>query len=390
MNANPLIPLDGYFALSDWLEVPNLRQRAFAHLTWLVKTRVLRLDLPAPPADEREQRIFLIYSLLAVWYITSIMLLVAGTVYGFLDGAFGAIGGVLFFIGVWLMSREALRSVAQTVGTAWREVRARVAARRLRDRAALIGALLLLAGALIPRPITVTGPFVIAPALSAPLTSPDSGIVSGVYVREGTRVPAGAPLLQVRDLDLERGALQAERQADSLAAREAQARAAGRADETARIEAARASEVARLAGMKAEQRQLTVRALVAGVVVTPRPEKLTGRWVSLGEHLIELGQPDSLEIRIALTGAGATQVRTGQRASLIFHSDGGTLRGRVAGVALSSADGSGAVEARVALGSDHRWRPGMTGEASVTLRESNLWGALWWSVRRRVRTDILL
>ena len=61
MNVNPLIPLDGYFALSDWLEVPNLRQRAFAHLAWLVKTRVLRLDVPMPPADEREQRIFLLY-----------------------------------------------------------------------------------------------------------------------------------------------------------------------------------------------------------------------------------------------------------------------------------------------------------------------------------------
>ena len=48
MNANPLIPLDGYFALSDYLEVPNLRQRAFAHLAWVVKTRVLRLDLPMP------------------------------------------------------------------------------------------------------------------------------------------------------------------------------------------------------------------------------------------------------------------------------------------------------------------------------------------------------
>ena len=98
VNANPLIPLDGYFALSDYLEVPNLRQRAFAHLGWLIKTRVLRLDLPAPPADEREQRIFLIYSLLAAWYITSIMLLVAGTVYGWLDRAFGLVGGALFLL----------------------------------------------------------------------------------------------------------------------------------------------------------------------------------------------------------------------------------------------------------------------------------------------------
>jgi putative peptide zinc metalloprotease protein len=82
MNANPLIQLDGYFALSDYLEVQNLRQRAFAHLAWLVKTKLLRLEAPMPPADEREQRIFLIYALLAAWYIGSIMLLIAGTATG--------------------------------------------------------------------------------------------------------------------------------------------------------------------------------------------------------------------------------------------------------------------------------------------------------------------
>ena len=116
-----------------------------------------------------------------------------------------------------------------------------------------------------------------------------------------------------------------------------QARAAGRADETARLEAERATESARLDGMSAEQRVLVVRALVPGIVVTSRPERLTGRWVELGQRLLELGQPDSLEIRIALTGAGATQVRPGQGARLVFHADGHTLAGRVGSVALSSA-----------------------------------------------------
>ena len=49
MNANPLIPLDGYYALSDYLEVPNLRQRAFAHLQWLIGRKLFRLDVPMPP-----------------------------------------------------------------------------------------------------------------------------------------------------------------------------------------------------------------------------------------------------------------------------------------------------------------------------------------------------
>lgn len=390
MNANPLIPLDGYFALSDYLEVPNLRQRAFAHLGWLVKTRVFRLELPAPPADEREQRIFIIYAVLAAAYITSIMLVVAGTVYGWLDGALGLAGGVLFAIAVWLMARQAIRSAAQTVAAGWRELRARIDAGRFRDRLLAGGAMLLVLGAVVPRPITVTGQFAVAPALSLPLTAPDSGLVSRVYVREGTRVEAGMPLVEVRDLDLERAALAAGRRVDSLVAREAQARAAGRTSEVARLAAERATDAARLEGMTVEQQALTVRALAAGVVVTRRPEELTGQWVSLGQGLMELGQPDSLEVRIALTGAGATRVRAGQRARLVFHADGRTMHARVTGVAQLSSAGSGTVEARIGMGGPARWRPGMTGEASVTIRESNVWGSIWWGIRKRVRTDLLL
>ena len=390
MNINPLIPLDGYFALSDYLEVPNLRQRAFAYLGWLLKSRVLRLDVPEPATDERERRIFLVYSLLAAWYIASIMLFVAGTVYGWMDRALGAIGVALFAVGMWLLLRGALRSLGQLLATSWRELRARAGTRRLRDRLLAAAAVILLVGALIPRPITVTGPFVVAPALSVTLTAPDSGVVGTVFVRQGTRVEAGMPLVQVRDLDLERTALATTRSADSLAARVGQARAANSAGEVARLEAEHATDAARLDGLAATQRDLTVRAVVSGIVVTRRPEELTGRWVSLGERLIELGQPDSLELRIALTGAGATRAGPGQPVRFVSHADGASFAGTLTGVAPANSAGAGAVEARVGMRASPEWRPGMTGEASVTLRRSNLWGALWWGVRKRVRTDLLL
>ena len=60
-NANPLLPLDGYFALTDWMEIPNLRLRAFAHFRWWLQRHLLRLDVPEPSATARERRVFLIY-----------------------------------------------------------------------------------------------------------------------------------------------------------------------------------------------------------------------------------------------------------------------------------------------------------------------------------------
>src|SRR5262249_31777326 len=49
-NFNPLIKLDGYYLLSDWLEVPNLQQRALTDFKgWLRRL----LWGAAPPPEER-------------------------------------------------------------------------------------------------------------------------------------------------------------------------------------------------------------------------------------------------------------------------------------------------------------------------------------------------
>ena len=67
------------------------------------------------------------------------------------------------------------------------------------------------------------------------------------------------------------------------------------------------------------------------MVVTPRPEELAGRWVSNGEVVLQLGQPDSVEVRIALAGAGATLVQPGQPVRLL---SGATLEPAVTDAAV--------------------------------------------------------
>src|SRR6185295_12679095 len=64
-NFNPVIKLDGYYLLSDWLEIPNLRAKGFACLNGTVQklfgARVPRLQKMVP----RERRILLAYGLVA-------------------------------------------------------------------------------------------------------------------------------------------------------------------------------------------------------------------------------------------------------------------------------------------------------------------------------------
>jgi len=389
MNANPLIPLDGYYALSDYLEVPNLRQRAFAHLGWLVKSRLFRLDLPKPAADEREQRVFLIYGGLASVYIVLILSFFAAAVFGWLSRWLGSLGVVIFLVALFMMLREPIRAGLRTVGMALRKHRAAWREGAWRTRLSVAVPAVVLLGALLPWPITITGPFVAAPVLSMPLAAPDSGIIQRVQVLEGTRVAAGAPLLQIRNLQLERELVASRRAHDSLAARSAQARSYGRFAEAGEIDAERSSEGARLAGLRRRVEELRIRALGGGTVVTPRPEELAGRWVASGATVLHVGEFDSLEIRIALGGAGGTLIRQGSRARLLADA---TLEAPVSAVinSISATATPQTVEARLRLPALPGWRPGMTGRASVTVRNSNLWGALWWSIRRGIRSDILL
>ena len=390
MNANPLIPLDGYYALSDYLEVPNLRQRAFAYLGWLVKTRVLRLELPQPPADMREQRVFVIYAILAIVYITMILTFVAATVFGWLSRWLGAVGVLVFAVALFAMLRGPIQSGYRTLRLAMRQQDWSSPIRKGR-RFLLIGLpVVLVVGALVPWPIVVTGRFTAAPLFSMPHAAPDSGIVQRVMVREGTRVSAGAPLFHIRNLPLERELITGQRVSDSLAVRSAEARGLGRYAAAAEIDAERAVEEARLAGLKERAERLRIRARGKGVVVTPRPQELTGRWVSNGEIVLQLGQADSVEIRIPLDQAGGTLIRPGAPVRLLpdatLHQPGS---GHVASVS-TAAKGADAVEVRLRVPAAEGLLPGMTGRASVTLRNSNLWGALWWNIRRGVRTDIFL
>jgi multidrug efflux pump subunit AcrA (membrane-fusion protein) len=276
-----------------------------------------------------------------------------------------------------------VRAVIQQHRSAWRKG-------PLRRRLGLVALAILMLGALLPWPITVTGPFVAAPLVSLPHVAPDSGIVVRVQVLEGTRVAAGAPLVQIRNLEMERELAVSRRVSDSLAALSTRARGLGRYAQVALLDAERSIEEARVAGLRERVEALRLRALGSGVVVTPRTEELVGSWVSNGERVIELGQADSVEIRIVLDGAGATLIRVGSPVRLLREATlDAPVRGRVTTLS-ATANSSEAMEARLKVPAADSWRPGMTGWASITLRQSNLWGALWWGIRRGVRSDILL
>jgi multidrug efflux pump subunit AcrA (membrane-fusion protein) len=391
-NANPLLPLDGYFAFTDWMEIPNLRIRAFAHFRWWLRQKVLRLDAPEPPASPRERRVFLVYGAVATVYTTLLLGFVVLLVVGWSRRAFGVAGAVVTVAVIVVLMRQRIagwfRGVVLAV-RAQRDMR-----RRLRRPAWIAAVVVVLVFLFMPWTLTSPGEFVVGAVGARVVSSPEPGVVTQTFVREGMRVEAGAPLLRLVNHDLERDILVVTRTVDSLALGESVARSAGQSGEASRLAAERSEAEAQLSGLERRASSLVLRASASGIVTTPHAEELVGRLVAARDTVLTLAAIDSVEVRIALAAGGATRVRPGQVVHAISFADPGapwTSRvGDVSSVGLSAVGGEGTVEARVRRPADDAWRPGTRGEASIELQRSNVLGALWWNARQLVRADLLL
>jgi putative peptide zinc metalloprotease protein len=77
-NGNPLMRYDGYYVLADWLEIPNLRDRANRYLQNLAMEHCLGIEVYPEPYMELTRRIlfltFAIVSYIYRWVVTFVIL----------------------------------------------------------------------------------------------------------------------------------------------------------------------------------------------------------------------------------------------------------------------------------------------------------------------------
>ncbi|HUH13916.1 MAG TPA: hypothetical protein VMK65_12445, partial [Longimicrobiales bacterium] len=197
VNFNPLIPLDGYYALMDWLRIPNLRPRSFQYLWAWVQRRVLRLDVPVPGVTPRERRIFLVYGISSIAYTTFILTVVGLFLGGLLVRALGGWGWAIVLFLLWRLLGQRLR-VGARVARTWANDRLRPLGRRPILTGAGVGALLLTAVAMLPWTLRLTGAATVEPVERAWLRAPEASLVQRVAVRDGDTVRAGDVVVLLR------------------------------------------------------------------------------------------------------------------------------------------------------------------------------------------------
>jgi multidrug resistance efflux pump len=202
LNLNPLLKLDGYYLLSDSLDVPNLRQRSFDYLrNW--RTRRGRSP-EAAAVSHRERIIYLLYGSLASLYSFGTLWFVAERLGGTLIPRFQGWGPLLFLVLFGVRLRNRLRRLFGR-SSAFRPERKpdEATPRARRGRVAVAVLAVAVVGSLVVKmELRVGGEFRVLPTRNADVRAEVEGLVAEVYVREGMRLQRGDLVARLSDRDL--------------------------------------------------------------------------------------------------------------------------------------------------------------------------------------------
>lgn len=224
LNFNPLLKLDGYYLLSDYLDVPNLRRKSFRYVGDFIQ-RLFGGGTPtATPPSPRERRIYLTYGIAATVFSFAFMGYALLTVSDFLIVNGQPVALALFAGVVGARVRHRVRGLLgglshrsdpvhdgedlETSDSRSPEPIEPTKKRRMSRRwtrrlvwTALTAAMLalLFLGRLELR---ISGPFNVRPIDNADIRAAVEGIVEEIYVDEGEQVTAGEPIARLSDKDL--------------------------------------------------------------------------------------------------------------------------------------------------------------------------------------------
>lgn len=314
-NANPLMKFDGYYMLSDALEVPNLKQKSGAAATHWAQRHLLGLrgGGPAQFFSYELSPLFGFYAVASYFYGWLILYRISTHLFDAL-APYG-----LDFLSrsyVWLYLFVALAlPLFRLMQSTYKNPVTRVAAsqRLLQMAAVAIG--LAAVSWVVPCRDSVKRGAVLEHASVEPVAARTPGFLRQIYVRAGETVRAGQALAQLENLDVVSDANELTREVESY---EVQRRAAL----SNPVEAMRqtASAYARLGDEARLQLDLrrwqltecTLRAPRDGIIRQDNLANMIGQYFPRGRAFCEVGSPNEYRVIISLDEAQSQRVTKGQ------------------------------------------------------------------------------
>ena len=314
-NGNPLLRFDGYFVMSDLLEIPNMGQRANKYFFYLIRRYLFRIkDATSPVTARGERGWFFFYAIAAFIYRLFISFAIALFV-----------ASKFFFIGIILAIWALINTFVSPI---LKGIKYMAASPELRGKrgaaAAVVG--LVMAGILgaflyLPSPYVTVSYGVVWLGQNQIIRAQTDGIVTEVALANGAQAQTGQEVVTLSDevLDLRIEALRSQLRENELRLRVAtltdQVQAQLLRDRMALLED-------QIAGLGERRAALSVTAPGAGRVVIEDPQNLPNRLVQQGEVIGYIVGDDAMALRVAIPQAKAELIRSRTEAvEILFFDD---------------------------------------------------------------------
>ncbi len=287
-NANPLLRFDGYYILSDLLEIPNLHQRAANQLKYFFKRHVYGLKDLRRPTDSRKQAFWLTFfgiasNIYRIIVFSGIILFVADRflLLGIIMALVCLTGWIVVplckFINYLAASPELDRHRTRAVAST----------------AILLGGIFCFLQ-FVPFPRHFRAPGILQARERTQIAVKAPGLLDEILTANGSRVTEGQALVQLGNDELGLELTAAEAQQEEIKARLLQAMKM----ETANLKPLQSMLQAaddRVSKTLEDIEHLTVRARQDGIWIAPSLPDAEGRWLARGAAIGMIIDPSEFE-----------------------------------------------------------------------------------------------
>ncbi len=302
-NGNPLLRFDGYYILTDLIEIPNLGTRANRYVFYLVQRYGLGVEgLDSPATAPGEAKWFLVYAVGAFIYRAIVSITIASV-----------IATQLFFVGIllalWTIAGLVVVPIAK--GVAYLASSPRLHGRRRRAigvTGLAVGGLLALLFA-VPLPYATVSEGVIWVPEQAQLRARTEGVVAGYLTEPDRPAGPGQPLVALDDPIIGSRVEVQEAQLSELRLRYDAIRVQDRVQAEILQEQIRSAETS-LGVLRQRRADLVVRAEGTGRFIAPAGADLPGRFVRRGDLIGYVLGTDDPVVRAVVPQADVDLVRS--------------------------------------------------------------------------------
>ena len=288
-NLNPLIKVDGYYALSSLLQMPDLREGAWHTVGAWFQKHVLGLPVEVPATTRRKRRIYLVYGTLSMCYTATVMVFIYRIFDNFYTRYFPDVGVVFLVLTLFYIFRKKARTLIRVSKLFYLDKKELLMSSRSRWKFASAAAALVFVLTVPWTHRTIAADGFLKPIEEVTVQAPEDGVISQVLVDEGQTVEAGQPLFRVSNPVIDAEASRALSQRDLYGRKSSQNRAIANATLAFQSESRANAAQAALDTQEYRRNFLLVRSPIKGRLLTSRMKDLEGRYVVAGFPVARVG-----------------------------------------------------------------------------------------------------